>query len=176
MSALTELMATVRALKQRVGQLERMEIPAPVIVRAQTDSAQSIPNDTNEIVNFDTINYDTHDAVTVGSNWVFTAPVAGYFLVSAALLFETSTAWAESERAGLYLYRDGSRFAGLDRGSHWDTSASTNLRFVGGGTVVYCAVDQELNIRVYQDSGGAIALNNSSSGALWNHVSITKVS
>jgi hypothetical protein len=58
-----------------------------VAARYRTSSGQSIPIDTYTTVNFNIKDYDTHNAVTTGTNWVFTAPVAGIYNVSFRLLY-----------------------------------------------------------------------------------------
>ena len=45
-------------------------------------TAQSIPNSTYTIVDFNTVDVDTKSAVTTGSAWAFRAPSAGYYYVS----------------------------------------------------------------------------------------------
>jgi hypothetical protein len=58
-----------------------------VAARYSTASGQSISANTYTTVNFNIKEYDTHNAVTTGTNWVFTAPVAGIYNVSFRLLY-----------------------------------------------------------------------------------------
>lgn len=53
--------------------------------------------------NFDTIDYDTHGAITTGAtSWKFTAPVSGYYKVSFSLYGGVS--------AGFFVYKNGSNY------------------------------------------------------------------
>lgn len=53
-----------------------------VSARYATSTAQSIST-TATIVNFSTKDYDTHNAVTTGASWKFTAPISGKYLICA---------------------------------------------------------------------------------------------
>ena len=45
---------------------------------------------------FDDKDYDTHNAVTTGSSWVFTAPLPGKYSVSVLMTFDDH-AWVPTE-------------------------------------------------------------------------------
>jgi len=52
-----------------------------------TSSSFTSPN----IINFDTMSIDTHNTVTVGGSWKFTAPVSGIYRVSSGVYFTGSS-------------------------------------------------------------------------------------
>lgn len=88
----------------------------------QTVAAASAPR-----VNFNTMDYDTGSLVTSGGAWHFTAPVTGYYRVSAKVEFLTS--FANSEGAFLDFF--------------WNNGAKQVLiasRWGGAGTVAYFPV------------------------------------
>jgi hypothetical protein len=53
-----------------------------VAARYFTTSAQSLSAFSYSVVNFNTKDFDTHNAVTIGSDWKFTAPTSGLYEVS----------------------------------------------------------------------------------------------
>jgi hypothetical protein len=66
--------------------IERLSGPS-VVAASETVAASywastSASSSTTQAVNFDTKEYDTHNAVTPGVNWRYTAPVSGTYLVT----------------------------------------------------------------------------------------------
>lgn len=154
-----EMLEQIVQLRSRVDALERQERGVPVVAMYTTDAGQSIPNLTNTIVNFGTQVTDTHGAVTTGTGWKFTAPVAGQYLVAATIAYEFSTAWAEGQRAQLRAHVNGDLTCEL--GAPWlgMTSGSVILfATVGGAALVSLASGATLDVRTRQNSGGARTL------------------
>ena len=143
----------------------------PLAARYQTAAAQSIPGANFTIVDFGTLVYDTHNAVTVGAAWKFTAPVAGYYFVSAAILFAATTTWSDTDYGSLILYVNNAASSYLDRKDSYGSASSVYMR-LGGSTVVLLAAASYLDIRLYQVSGGALALLNDDG---YNQISIARV-
>jgi len=142
----------------------------PVVASYSTDAGQTISNNTTTIVNFEDLNYDTHSAVTTGASWKFTAPIAGYYHVSSAVMFTATTNWAATEYASLLLVKNNTGYRYLGRED--DHSTSNVYTFLGGSTVLYLAVNDYIDLRVLQTSGGDLALHNN--GA-FNYVSIHRI-
>lgn len=61
----------------------------PVIARYTAANVGAIP-DTATVFDFPTSDIDTHSAVTTGASWVFTAPIAGVYEISACLHVNSS--------------------------------------------------------------------------------------
>ncbi len=139
--------------------------------RYKTAAAQEIANSTVTIVNFETEQYDTHDAVTVGAAWHFTAPVTGYYLVTSYIRFTASTGWTDTETVEYLLYRNGSQYSALDRKDSFG-SGSSIYAFANGSDIVYLAAGDTIDLRVLQTSGAALALHNNDRH---NYVSICLV-
>ncbi len=142
-----------------------------VLARYSTDAAQSIPNTTMTIVNFEDVTYDPDNLVTVGAAWHFTAVEAGYYAVSAMITFTGTDTWADTEVGALAVYKNGAIFCYLDSKDKY-SSASAVYMTLGGDDLVYLAVGETLDLRVWQASGAALALRNL---AVYNHVAIRKV-
>ena len=62
-----------------------------VSARYTLSATQSIPKGSEPIVQYDTKAWDTHNAVTTGALWRFTAPAAGQYIVSASALWNVTT-------------------------------------------------------------------------------------
>jgi hypothetical protein len=60
-------------------------------IYARYHASTSFTTNGSSHANFDVEQIDTHDAVTTGSSWVFTAPRAGYYIVSVHALRASGT-------------------------------------------------------------------------------------
>lgn len=143
-----------------------------VAARYTTNAGQSIANATRTIVNFEDLGYDTHSAVTIGDAWKFTCPTGqgGYYRVALALLFGSSAAWGAGEIAQVEIWKGGAFYSAVDKKTV--EVAVTETVGVFGCDDVYLAAGEYIDIRVYQNSGGALALYTDGG---YNHVAISKV-
>jgi len=171
LQTLVQLLEKNKALQKRIGDVEHLETPATIVARYTTNAGQSIPNNAHTIVDFGTLVYDTHSAVTTGAAWHFHAPVGGYYAISVAILFAATTTWADAEIGEIDLYKNGARFSVIERKDNYGT-ASTVYMQLGSSDVVYLAANETLDIRIFQNSGAALALY---SEHPYNYVSIHKV-
>lgn len=71
-------------------------------------TAQSLNSAT--IMDFSTKDYDTHNAVTTGASWKFTAPKSGYYKVRAGLQW-VSRSYTTGNNVGIQLYKNGSFYS-----------------------------------------------------------------
>ncbi len=137
--------------------------------RYTTAAGQSIPNAVSTIIDFGTFDYDSHNAVTTGTAWKFTAPKSGKYRVSALILYVSTTTWIESESSKITLYKNGVAFSMLGRTN--GNSGTDNQVTYGADTINLIAGDF-IDIRAVQASGAALALQNSSQ---FNHISIEEL-
>lgn len=114
-------------------------------------------------INFSSKSFDTHNAVSTGTDWRFTAPVSGTYDVAAT--FGTSSAGAN-----WYFLKYNS--AGVSQPLESGYFAYTTAGVVGSGskTVKLKAGDY---VQIFGD--GAVTLNAATSPALTTHISITRV-
>jgi hypothetical protein len=56
-----------------------------VAARYTTIAGQSLGTSSATVVNFDTKDYDSHNAVTTGASWVYTVPVSGKYRLTATV-------------------------------------------------------------------------------------------
>lgn len=125
------------------------------IAAAEADLA--IATATVTIVRFDDVIYDPGSDVTEGAAWKYTAPSTGYYLVTAAVLFESSAAWGVNEYAYLAVYVDGALVKYLDR--NYMEAAGTYNVFLCGSAIIPVNATQYIDVRVYQNSGSSINID-----------------
>lgn len=160
----------LEALGRWQDAMASVELARPIVAVYATDAGQSIPTGTGmTIVNFEDAVYDPRGLVTTGASWAFTCPAAGLYEIDAAVLFNSSAAWADGERGMLQAFRNGSLAASLDRRDNYP--ANTFARLAGSVTLV-CAAGDTLDVRVSQNSGSDIALN---ADANFNRVTIRRI-
>lgn len=159
-------------------QIERLSGPAVVAAtesvnaRYTTTAGQSISHNTTTIVDFGTKDFDSHNAVTTGASWKFTAPASGKFRLATLVTFTASTAWSIAEAAVVSVYKNGSLYANLQIWAAPATSASGINVGLPGSTLISLNAGDYIDVRVLQLSNSTIALE---SGAGYNHVSIERV-
>jgi hypothetical protein len=122
-------------------------------------TAQDIPNASGTIVNFDNEEYDSENAVTTGAAWKFTVPagLGGYYLVTAMLTADNSAEWQLNEKLDANLYKNGDfvqYLATFRSGASVTVAASTC-----GSTILELDAAEYIDIRAYQDSDAALALD-----------------
>lgn len=167
-----ELLEYVRGLERRIGALERQERPAPVVAVYTTSAGQNIPNNSATVVDFGTQVVDTHNAVTTGAFWHFTAPLAGQYAVLVLVRFANTTNWAEHEQVFLRAFVDGTGGIVLGYRTGLDSSGTTAAMGVAGRGVVPLGAGGALDVRLFQGSGDALALQNDGN---FNHISIFRI-
>lgn len=148
------------------AQIQASEI---ITARYSTNAGQSISNNSVTIVDYEDVTFDDHGCVTTGVAWKFTCPRSGKVKVSAKASFASNAGWAVGETAYLAIFKTGVEYS---RGP-FDSPVTATI-------VVNLAVDDEISvlagdtidIRIFQLSGGTIALD---STAVKNTVNISYV-
>ena len=141
-----------------------------IVAIYNTATAQSIPNNTLTILNFDTLVNDTDTAVTTGASWKFTAPASKFYRIDIQMMFSTTTGWADGEKAEIDVYIDGVVESLIDRKDNYN-SASPYMQ-LSGGSAYYMTAGQYLDVRVLQLSGGTLTLY---TDAAFNRIAITSL-
>lgn len=106
-----------------------MAIGATELIAASYSISTNFAATTSVPINFDTKEYDTHNAVTPSATvWVFTAPAAGIYQVSAALIGNTS--------GKCLIYKNGSAFKNLGGVTSTTTAGLiADIRLIAGDTI-----------------------------------------
>lgn len=95
-----------------------------IACRYTSDAAQSIANTGFHIVNFEDKTYDTHNAVTTGASWKFTAPAPGKYEVSVTINYSTQT-YAVGNNADVAIFKNGLVYS---YGPTWDAQAAVSVQ------------------------------------------------
>lgn len=101
------------------------------VVEAAYYRSSTASNTANTQINFDTLMYDTHGAVTTGASWKFTAPVSGYYDVK-CVSSTNNTAYS------LRVYKNGSAnqvITGVPNTSAFQTFGSSKISLTAGDTI-----------------------------------------
>jgi hypothetical protein len=154
----------------RISSPQTIAMGEVVAARYTSSSGQSIPQAVGTIVNFNTKEYDTHNAVTTGTNWKFTAPVAGTYNVSSYLLYDTFTISGISDMV-LSVNKNGSTYAEIGRTPLW--SGAQFYVPVGGTTDIQLNAGDTISIKAENYTGAARTLVTS---GVYVWVSIHKIS
>jgi hypothetical protein len=137
-----------------------------------TDAGQSIANGSVVVVNFEDRTYDTHNAVTIGASWVFTVPVAGYYIVTAKVLFDDAS--FTTAPLDLYVYKNiggaDTQLAVLDTVD--PIAAGTARISLNGSYTAIFAKGDTISIKVDHGESAARSLRAATTS---NYVNITRV-
>ncbi len=131
------------------------------VVAASAYVSSNYVTSAGQAINFDTVLFDTHGAITTGSanTWKFTVPVPGYYAVKAVL---SSTSGTGNQ---LQLYKNGSQ------ASNFFTYGSTNVLYSGSVTVKCNAGDT-----LSANPGGGITAAGNTGTNPFTLISIERVS
>lgn len=143
----------------------------PASCRYTTAAGQTIPDDTDTPVNFDTVDYDPDSAVTIGGSWIFTAPSAGLYTVDAHAIFDSFTP-GDGTFLTLNLYKNGTIHSNLHYTTFTPAATIAMYHSLGGSDTVKLTAGDTLTVYIKQTSGSDQMLL---ADATYNHVAITKV-
>ena len=143
----------------------------PSIIEYETTTAQSIDNNSDEIIDYDTKSTSNGGAITVttGAAWKATANVSGWYGVGGSFGLASDAGWESTERAKLSLYVDGVLKRVLQTVSPHTATLTLSC---AGYAEVYLAKNSYVDLRAFQDSDGAIALDTS---ATTNYITVRKL-
>lgn len=139
-----------------------------IIALYETNAGQTFTDGSGfEIVNFEDKILDTHNAVTVGASWKFTAPISKSYKLDFDIMF-TSNSWDAGDSREIRVYKNGVAF--YDVYEAVEATISTNIH-LGGGTVVNLNKGDYIDIRL--DIGGETTTLDT--GAMSNRISIYSI-
>lgn len=139
-----------------------------VNARYTSTAGQSIPAGST-IIDFGTKDYDSHNAVTTGASWKFTAPISGKYRVT-AFAQNTAQSWTAGNDFSLGIYKNSAAFSRLS-GSTVQTSG-TFSQITGGSDTVNLLAGDFIDVRLFHNEGSNRVLNNSA-GLV--HIAIERV-
>lgn len=156
--------------------IEKIDTGSPLA--ALTEKVQAIYTGTGantaladsavEILDYDVKEIDTHNAVTTGASWVFTAPKTSVYLICAGQLLNPTTS-SIGDTLYLSVHRNVTTIARFAS----DTSSATASRSYNaqGSVVVRMDAGDTLNVRGFQNMAASVGLNAS---AQFSYLMITE--
>jgi hypothetical protein len=136
-------------------------------ISASTANSSLASGGAAELLDYDTKVIDTHGAVTTGASWKFTAPVSGYYRVSAVLYL---IAVADQKALTVYVYKNGSVSTAIQR---LYASGASDLIASGSAVVQLNAGDY---VQIYAANSDTSNRNIDTGTASSNDVSIERIS
>jgi hypothetical protein len=129
----------------------------PINIRYSTNTPQPVGNATSTVIDFEDSSFDSHNAVTTGASWRFTAPFSGTFDVFAQIMTTDTGNFGGTDYLELRLHKNGSATATSGYLEANFTGSTTNnsvkmidsIKLLGG---------EYIDIRMYQTSGGSVPL------------------
>jgi hypothetical protein len=140
-----------------------------VVARYTTAAGQSIPSSTDTIVNFATKTIDTHNAVTTGASWKFTAPISGNYLVACSMNY-ASASFTVGNAIYIEIFKNGT-FVSMVAMGHIGATA-TQMPSAAGSDIIDLVKGDYVDIRTVQSEAAARSL---SSFSFRNNIAITKI-
>lgn len=132
-------------------------VKIPVVARYSSSATTTVNSATETRVDYETKVLDSHNAVTTGASWVFTCPKAATYNVRASSRFGAA-GWNAAETAEMYVYKNAGSYATVD----YQTAESTTSRsmLLNGSCLVELAVGDTVHVKIRQDTGSGMALDN----------------
>ncbi len=126
-----------------------------VIEHYSTDTATSIANGSSTTVPLEDLIESTHGALATATG-IFTAPVSGTYTVTASMVLTNGGGWGAGEQISLDIFKNGvsQRFFS----SSFAMAAHTTYMSVSGATSINLKAGDTAQVKVFQNSGGAINL------------------
>ena len=131
-----------------------------ISARYTQSSGQSIGSSSITVVDFDTLDFDSHGLVTTGAAWKLTVQSDGYYAILAHLAYTTISS---ANNYNIYIYKNGSLVTREFSGGKATLVVSDML---------FLTMGDYIDIRTDQDTGSPVALDAASPS---NGISVWKV-
>lgn len=130
---------------------------------AVASGSQSVSVTTETTVNFDTVTFDTHGAITTGASWKFTCPASGIYEINARTNYNNTSGTNMIYR--IAVFKNGSNHRQIARANK--PTGTFGMDVIGAPLLVKCIAGDYLHISVNNDEAGTISSN--------SHVCIKRV-
>jgi hypothetical protein len=150
---------------ERVGGSELVQPGEKVYASYACSNSSSVSDNTATLIDYDTKLVDSHGAVTTGGSWKFTAPMAGFYTISASdsLVFGVFCVF------GLIVRKNGTA---AKRHSIANEAGISSTRFAEISHGLFLNAGDYIDVQVLQESGGS---RNRAGDATYSIITISKV-
>jgi len=118
-------------------------------------TATTVPVDTWTIINFNSKEADTANAVTTGTGWYFAAPDAAYLSVQTSVQWNGITTGGTGYYDAIAIFKNGTFFKVLQTVYQWSAMGISINSTVGGSTLVAVQPGDLIDVRIYHHSGAS---------------------
>lgn len=148
------------------SQIAASETVAARYMLTSSTGNSSFADVTDEIVDFDTKDFDSHGAVTTGVSWKFTAPISGLYRFNSLITWNATTNLVTTL---MKLYKNGAEDRRIGLAKTDDT--------LGGTTLVRLLAGEYVNIILNQDdsAGAARAIYTGANSGRFSWVEVERV-
>lgn len=129
-----------------------------VAARYTSAAGQSIANAATPIVDFATKVFDTHNAVTTGASWKFTAPVSGTYRICERLRWANSLAWTQGGFVNAQLFKGGVAQNTIGEEAIQTSFTASTGPTAQGCDLIYLLQNEYIDIRASHNESAARAL------------------
>jgi len=161
-----DLMRKLKRFNRRIG---RAEVKPPgsaagsgvaaLLVKAHTSADQSVAASTEDVIDFDTVDYDPGGDVTTGAAWHYTVPVTGWYAVGceSGLVSPNGVDWVVLDTAEIDVFVNGSFVQIID----YTTATIIDqglLLSVNGQVIISVAATDTIDVRYANGSASTRTL------------------
>jgi len=154
------------------GDPTELEFNAVEVVAARYTNTAGTTISGNTRIDFATKDFDSHDAVTTGASWKFTATDDGYYQVNAKLTMDGGSDWVNGDDIHLKLVKDSVLVSWLDTWESVDAATTNQAVAIAGSDIVYMDEGDEIWITCHEYAGTNPSLLTT---AGMNYVSIHRI-
>lgn len=141
-----------------------------ISLRYTTAAGQSIPTATDTTINFNTKEYDSHNAVITGVSWKFTAPKTRKYIITGAIRYD-SVSYAAGDSNTFQLFVNSSLYAYFDILT-FETAVIFTASMIGGSIIVPLIVGDIVELKTSTGAAGGGSLQALSTV---NYISINEI-
>lgn len=137
----------------RLSGPSQIHVSEKIIAWYKTATAGSVGTNTFIVNDYDIKIVDTHNAVTTGASWKFTAPRTGYYRVQASTLWDpNATGYRE-----LDVFKNGLTNFPLDQRQAVTQGGAGTMGI--GSAFIYLLAGEYIDFQLVQTSGGSLGFN-----------------
>jgi len=151
-----ELWAKIRHLEGQMNDIRRATLRAKenpdrtVYAFYQSNAENAVAHATLTIFNFEDKVIDTHNCVTVGAAWKFTAPMTANYIAATGILWAANAEWAAGEALSLQLYKNGVFYCSVNQ---MNNQVANSQCFIGGSIPIYLKTGDYISFKIYHNMG-----------------------
>lgn len=152
---------------------EEATFASPVLLARCTSNGGEAAAASGLIINYSNIDYDPQSHITTGAGvWKFTAKVAGYYAVSAAILMSADPTLVQGKFVLFGINKNGVRVSNLFYNDSYVSGGTNIAPYAQGSDVVKLAIGDYIQLVVGHNLAGSWNTYSGGSNTIYNRVAI----